>query len=278
MIVLACLLAVAATALRAQTPPPPPAATAAPLDWDSDDSARVAFLTAHGRAYTGAQLIVWAPPDSLDARWLPAFVDSLATSLGAMRRLMGGPYAWQRIAQRPVTFYLSPGRFVSHASGAGAVFISLTRVRSGSAPYLHEAAHELLAPPAPFSPFEYADSIAADRAAAAFPQWLSEGFPDYLAQATASATGFHEGDVFAIGGLAKVDSTCARDSRRVRDVLRSWRKWVARGVSRRSSLPSAPRSPPCSTPAVSRSRSTSSTASGCARWWRRSPTFPGARG
>jgi len=126
-----------------------------------------------------------------------------------MRRLMGGPYAWQRIGQRPITFYLSPGRFISHASGAGAVFISLTRVRSGSAPYLHEAAHELLAPPAPFSPFEYADSIAAERAAAAFPQWLSEGFPDYLAQATASATGFHEGDVFAIGGLAKVDSTCA---------------------------------------------------------------------
>lgn len=202
---LACLLAVVATALRAQTPP----VTAAPLDWDSDDSARVAFLTAHGRAYTGAQLIVWAPPDSLDARWLASFVDSLGTGLGALRQLMGGPYAWQRIGQRPITFYLSPGRFVSHASGAGAVFISLTRVRSGGAPYLHEAAHELLSPPAPFSPFEYPDSIAGEHAAERFPQWLNEGFPDYLAQATASATGFHEGDVFAIGGLAKVDSTCA---------------------------------------------------------------------
>ena len=194
---LACLLA--------QTPAAPPA----PLNWDSDDSARVAFLTAHGRAYTGAQVIVWAPPDSLDARWLASFVDSLATGVAALRRLMGGAYAWQRIGQRPVTFYLSPGRFVSHASGAGAVFISLARVRSGGAPYLHEAAHELLAPPAPFAPFEYADSVAEARAAARFPQWLNEGFPDYLAQATASATGFHEGDVFAIGGLAKVDSTCA---------------------------------------------------------------------
>ncbi|HXO84414.1 MAG TPA: hypothetical protein VN803_02705, partial [Gemmatimonadales bacterium] len=133
----------------------------------------------------------------------------LATSLAALRRLMGGAYAWQRIGERPITFYLSPGRFVSHASGAGAVFISLTRVRSGGAPYLHEAAHELLMPPAPFAPFEYGDSVAETRAAARFPQWLHEGFPDYLAQATASATGFHEGDVFAIGGLAKVDSTCA---------------------------------------------------------------------
>jgi hypothetical protein len=205
MRVLACLLTVAATALHAQSPP----ATPAPLDWDRDDSARVAFLTAHGRAYTGAQLIVWAPPDSLDARWLTSFVDSLATSVAALRRLMGGAYAWQRIGQNPITFYLSPGRFVSHASGAGAVFISLTRVRSGGAPYLHEAAHELLAPPAPFAPYEYADSVAGERAAARFPQWLHEGFPDYLAQATARATGFREGDVFAIGGLAKVDSTCA---------------------------------------------------------------------
>ena len=196
---LACLLALSPMALRAQTP----------LNWDSDDSARVAFLTAHGRAYRGAQVIVWAPPDSLQPPWLAAFVDSLATSLRAMRQLMGGPYAWQRLGERPVTYYLSPGRFISHASGAGAVFISLTRVRAGGAPYLHEAGHELLAPPAPFSPFEYGDSIAEERAAARFPQWLNEGFPDYLAQATASATGFHEGDVFEIGGLAKVDSTCA---------------------------------------------------------------------
>lgn len=199
----AFVLAISPIALRAQTPPP------TPLNWDSDDSARVAFATTRGRAYRSGQVIVWAPPESLAARWLDAFVDSLATGIDAMRRLMGGPYPWQRIGERPITYYLSPGRFVSHASGAGAVFISLTRVRSGGAPYLHEAAHELLAPPAPFSPFEYTDSVTAERAAARFPQWLNEGLPDYLAQATASATGFHEGDVFEVGGLAKVDSTCA---------------------------------------------------------------------
>ncbi len=204
-IALVCLLAVVPSALRSQTPPAAPA----PLDWDSDDSARVAFLTAHGRAYRGAQVVVWAPPDSLDTQWLSAFVDSLATSLGALRRLMGAPYAWQRLGPNPVTFYLSPGRFVSHASGAGALFISLNRVRQRAAPFLHEAAHELLAPMAPFAPWEYADSVASERAAARFPQWLNEGFADYLAQATASATGFHEGDVFDIGGLARVDSVCA---------------------------------------------------------------------
>jgi hypothetical protein len=37
---------------------------------------------------------------------------------------------------------------------------------------------------------------------------LNEGLPDYLAQRTKAATGFPEGDVFAVGGLAKVDSVC----------------------------------------------------------------------
>jgi hypothetical protein len=87
--------------------------------------------------------------------------------------------------------------------------ISLNRVRQGQAPFLHEASHELLAPPPPFYPYEYPDSAAEERAAARFPQWLSEGLPDYLAQAAAAATGFREGDVFEIGGLTKVDSTCA---------------------------------------------------------------------
>jgi len=121
---------------------------------------------------------------------------------------MGGPYPWQRIARRPVEFYLSPGRFVSHASGKGAVFVSLTRVRQGTAPLLHEAAHELLAPTALFFPYEHADSVVAESVAVRFPHWLSEGLADYLAQSTAAATGFREGDVFEIGGLAAVDHAC----------------------------------------------------------------------
>jgi hypothetical protein len=203
--IVACFLIVAPTVLRCQSPPAAPA----PLDWSSEDSARIAFLTTQGRSYAGPQTIVWAPLDSLDASWLSGFVDSLAASLGVLRQLMGGAYPWQRIGQRSITFYLSPGRFVSHASGTGAVFISLTRVRQRTAPFLHEAAHELLAPAGVFHPDEYADSVAGERAAEQFPLWLSEGLPDYLAQATASATGFHEGDVFAVGGLAQVDSVCA---------------------------------------------------------------------
>ncbi len=184
-------------------------AAPAPIDWSAEDSARVAYLTGHGRSIARPPVIVWAPVDSLDPAWLSPFVDSLAAGVRQLKMLIGGPFAWQRLGARSIRFYLSPGPFISHADGRGGVFISLNRVRRGDAPYLHEAAHELLVPSPPFYPFEYPDSLAEERAAARFPFWLSEGLPDYLAQTASAATGMHEGDVFEVGGLGKVDSVCA---------------------------------------------------------------------
>jgi len=201
--VVALLVVTVATAGRAQRTAP------TPIDWSADDSARVAFLTAHGRAFHKPPVVVWVPIDSVDAGWIAAFTDSLAAGVTSLKALIGGPYAWQRLEARPVVFYVSPGRFVSHSDGRDGVFISLNRVRRREAPYLHEASHELLSPREPFGPYEHADSITQEKAAAAFPFWLMEGLPDYLAQTTAAATGFPEGDVFEIGGLAKVDSVCA---------------------------------------------------------------------
>lgn len=206
-------LALAASLLSAAIPPAAlaqtPAAAAATLDWSADDSARIADLSEHGRRYPGRHAIVWAPADSLDPRYVAALVDSLDRSLGVLKDLMGAPYPWQRLGARPVQFYLCPGRFISHATGRDAVLISIRRVRQGLAPFLHEAAHELLETPGPSYPSESADSLAEHAAAERYPLWLAEGLPDYLAQATAAATGFHEGDVFDIGGLDDVDSVCA---------------------------------------------------------------------
>jgi hypothetical protein len=123
--------------------------------------------------------------------------------------MMGAPLPWQRIGTRPIQFYVVPERVISHASGKDVVFISMTRVRDGRAPYLHEAGHELLAPPAPFFYDEYADTVQAEAEFQAMPYWLMEGLPDLMAQLAASAAGTVEGDVFTIGGPAKADSTCA---------------------------------------------------------------------
>jgi hypothetical protein len=197
------LLALAPTSLlAAQTPTP------APLNWWDEDSARIAFVRANSQPRVYPHLVLLAPTDSLDPGWLPAFADSLAAALEALRTLLQAPHPWQRIGLRPVVVVLAPGRFISHATGHDTVLIALRRVRQGAAPFLHEAAHELLAPPIPFAPYEYADTLLGERKAAAFPFWLNEGLPDYVAQAVVQTTGFREGDVFEVGGLGKVDSTC----------------------------------------------------------------------
>jgi hypothetical protein len=190
--------------LSSQATPPPTS-----LDWSSEDSARIAFLTTHGHGHPAGRIVVWAPDDSLDAGWLAAFVDFPRPRCGRPGFSHRESLSLQRIGIRPLQFYLSPGGSSSHASGNASIFISLNRVRSGSAPYLHEAAHELLAPPVPFSPDEYGDSLAVARAEEKYPLWLNEGFADYVAQSVSAATGFKEGDVFEIGGLAVVDSVCA---------------------------------------------------------------------
>ena len=182
---------------------------AAQLDWSADDSSRIAWLEQHGRAVRRPHAIIIAPADSFTEVGQHALADSLDRGVAALRRLMGAPYPWQRIASRPVTIYVSPDRFVSHASGQDVVFVPLVRVRTGTAPFLHEASHELLAPAAPFAPWEYADTLAGNRVAERWPLWLTEGLPDYLAQRVAAEERLHEGDVLAIGGLAVVDSVCA---------------------------------------------------------------------
>ena len=202
-IVAPCAIAIGSASAGAQSTAPQPISP-----W-ANDSNVVQFLRTNGRSLSGRYVVVWAPNDSLSDAALRGLVDTLDIGVGALRSLMRAPLPWQRIQNRPVVFYLGPGRFISHASGTGAVFISVSRVRDRMAPLLHEASHELLVPEPPFYQEEYADSAEGRRAEEQLPLWLFEGLPDVLAQKVAAETGVHEGDVFSIGGLARVDSTCA---------------------------------------------------------------------
>lgn len=182
---------------------------AQPLDWNADDSVRIAWLETYGRRMAGSHVILWAPAEEMNEAWQAALLDTLNRGVTELRRLMKAPLPWQRIGERPIRYYLVSERMVSHASGKDAVFISMFRVRDGGAPYLHEASHELLAPPPPFLYDEYADTVQAEAAFNAKPYWLMEGLPDVMAGLAAAAAGTVEGDVFAIGGEEHADSTCA---------------------------------------------------------------------
>jgi hypothetical protein len=82
-------------------------------------------------------------------------------------------------ACRQITYYVSPDRFVAHASGRGAVFIP------------------------PLTP----DPGRTDRVRITRPLWLTESLADVVALTAANRAGIKEGDVFDLGGLAGVDKT-----------------------------------------------------------------------
>jgi uncharacterized protein (TIGR02246 family) len=221
-------IAVCGCALVVVSLAPPPdltaqsGAAAAPLNWSADDSARIAFLSVSGYRIERTNVVLWAPRDSIDEGWMRALADTLDRGVAGMRRLMKAPYTWQRIGSRPVTYYISPGRFISHGTGYYAVFIPVSRVKERLAPLLHEAAHELLAPKPPFYYGEFADTLLGARVSDNTPLWLFEGLPDYLAHTVAPAVGLHEGDVFEVGGLSRADSSCAarvKGSPRGREII-----------------------------------------------------------
>lgn len=178
--------------------------TAAPLNWGADDGKRVADLTATGERREAKLAILFTPAGAIDDSEETALLDRLDKGNNELRRLVGR-HAWQVVRAEKITYYISPDRFVSHASSKGAVFISLARLQDGRAPYLHEAAHELLE--------SYATPAVVDpeverRLDAIWPVWLTEGLADYVAQTAATRAGIVEGDVFDIGGIAGANAAC----------------------------------------------------------------------
>lgn len=205
------------------------------IDWSAGDSARVAWLAANGHMAAGTHVTVWAPRDSITPMHLTALVDTLDRGIALLRTFIGAPLGrplpWQRIGDRPVTIYLSPGRLVSHAAGAGAVFIPFSRAIEGRAPYLHESVHELLTPAAPFYAFEFADSVVAAAAARDFPLWLVEGIAAALAARAAPQAGVREADLWSVGERSRVDAACVE-----RLASSPWREEILRIVGGRGRL------------------------------------------
>ena len=173
---------------------------AQPLNWSTDDSARVEELKKSGVRTEGAHVVVWTPADALTDEQRRDLVTRLDRGLPVVRRLIGR-HAWQVVGDEKITYYVSRDRFVSHATGRGAVFIPVLRVQDGKAPFFHEVSHEYLA---------RRPEGARDRARpGSRPLWLMEGLADFIGQSAADEAGVVEGDVFDTGGLRGVDRVCA---------------------------------------------------------------------
>jgi hypothetical protein len=170
------------------------------LDWSADDGKRVADLAARGRRIDGTEVVVWTPVSVSEADQR-ALVARLDRGVAAVRAMIG-KHAWQVVGGDKITYYVSEDRFPSHATARAAVFIPLARVQDDRAPYLHEAVHELLSTAATRKMIESPGMPSQ-------PIWFAEGIADYIAGAVAAKAGLTGGDVFDIGGLDRVDRTCA---------------------------------------------------------------------
>ena len=201
----ACLVLTLAIAFTARVGLAQPSSQpAAPLNWGADDGKRVTDLTATGERREAKLVILFTPAGAIDDSEERALLYRLDMGNNELRRLIGR-HAWQVVRAEKITYYISPDRFVSHASSKGAVFIPLVRVQDDRAPYLHEAAHELLES---YLTPNVVDPEVERRLDAIWPVWLTEGLADYVAQTAAARAGIIEGDVFDIGGIAGANAAC----------------------------------------------------------------------
>jgi len=180
----------------------PIAAAQQPLDWAKEDGNRVAALEKEGFRLDGEHVILWCPA-SLARPDAEALLKQLDPGVAGLWRRVG-THEWQAVRRGRITYYLSDDAFVAHATGRGAVFVPMARVRDGRAPLLHEATHELLAS-------TRTDPAGGPRSSR--PLWLTEGMPDYIARLVAADVGMKEVGPFDTPTIAGADAICTERAR-----------------------------------------------------------------
>ncbi|MEO8463867.1 MAG: hypothetical protein ABI640_00870 [Gammaproteobacteria bacterium] len=175
------------------------------IDFGAGENAMIASLTNDGFATTVGRAVVHMPRDAMSFDEARALATELNEGIEALEAFTRSPRAWQRDPAR-IDYYFHPSNFVSYARPVFAlVFVSLSRLLSGSAPLLHETAHVLLSP--------RADFILA-RGARFDPQhdgpvWLIEGIATFVAMSVSKSAGVLEGDPLNVGRFEQLDRRCA---------------------------------------------------------------------
>ena len=175
------------------------------IDFGAGENAMIASLTNDGFATAVGRAVVHLPRDAMSADEARALATELNEGIEAIEVFTRSPRAWQRDPAR-IDYYFHPSQFISYARPAFAlVFMSLSRLQSGSAPLLHETAHVLLSPS---TDFVLARGARFDPEHDG-PVWLIEGIATYVAMSVSKSAGAPEGDPLNVGRLEQLDRRCA---------------------------------------------------------------------
>lgn len=168
--------------------------------WDGDAQC-VAEARAAGATLATAGAVVFVVPA---APWAERFAGEAVAGIEAARRYLAS-HGLEAAAR--VEIYACDRKIISHAPGAGFVFLSRAWVQEQRAPWLHEAMHVLLRGPGPSWLADF-DEAVAERD---MPLWLVEGLTEYLAQAVSERARVANLGPFSVA-LAELDATCAREA------------------------------------------------------------------
>jgi hypothetical protein len=155
------------------------------------DAALVADLQAHGIKIEGPRVVVWFAPDLLSRDDAERWADLISRGVDDIEKLLD-----LTIGPERVEYYIDERLgSISHSvkSSPPRTFLSGSRVKSGAAPYLHEAAHHFV-----FRFTRYFSSPV--------PLWIIEGFANYVEDEVSETLGGIPGRVFTKTGNRGVDA------------------------------------------------------------------------
>jgi hypothetical protein len=148
-------------------------------------------LQVHGTRIERARVIVWFAPNFLPRDDEERWADLMSKGIDDIEHLLGLALGSDR-----VEYYIDERLgTISHSVKATPprTFLSGSRVKSGAAPYLHEAAHHFV--------FRYARFYSTP-----VPLWIVEGFASYVEDAVVETAGGVSGRVFTKTGNRGVDT------------------------------------------------------------------------
>jgi hypothetical protein len=173
------------------------------------DSTNIVYLINHGLKSEKGKVIAWFPKDSLSKERINGILDTLNIGIDNAEKYIGAPYSWQLQKKgSPYTFYFRFDKIIPHGSGAGFVSISFSRIKSGKAPWLHEAIHEMLNTK---SGNWLSTNVTEEEWSTKMPLWLAEGLAEYIAIEVSEKNHLYIYDLFTNSVQKNLDTLFKED-------------------------------------------------------------------